>query len=82
MKVFRRLAERVILVYERTMLAVVWLSRKETFEKVVREWAIRDRRTFSGEILGENEKAENEKIDDKGEAVKQFERIEFTEFCT
>ena len=92
--------------------AVVWLSRKETFEKVVRGWAIRDRRTFSGEILGENEKAENvkvvlsdngmvqlyidnkvikegymeprrcvsEKIDDKGEAVKQFERIEFAEF--
>ena len=82
MKVFRSSVERFILVYERTMLAVVWLSRKDTFEKVVREWAIRDRRTFSGEILGENEKAENEKIDDKGEAVKQFERIEFTEFCT
>ena len=34
----------------------------DPFEKVVRGWAIRDRRTFSGEILGENEKAENVKV--------------------
>ena len=91
--------------------AVVWLGRKEIFKKVVRGWAIHDRKTFSGEILGENEKAENvkvvlsdnglvqlyidnkmikegyidprryvsEKMDDNGEVVKQFERIEFME---
>lgn len=38
--------------------AVVWLTRKETFEKVVRGWAIHDRRIFSGEITGENEKGD------------------------
>ena len=34
--------------------AVVWLTRKETFQRVVRGSAIGDRRTFSGEIVGEN----------------------------
>ncbi len=37
---------------------VVWLMRKETFELVIRGWAIHDRRTFSGEIVGENTKGD------------------------
>ncbi len=37
---------------------VVWLMRKETFKTVVRGWAIHDRRTFSGEIVGENTKGD------------------------
>ena len=39
--------------------AVVWLGRKETFSKVVRGWAIHDRRAFSGKILGEKENGES-----------------------
>ena len=157
MKVFRRSAERFILVYECSMLAAVvnvesgavhffkiplpgsfitvgkegvvfslqigqvgligliwyFIGREEfgIFLRVMQGIHIHDRKTFSGEILGENEKAENvkvvlsdnglvqlyidnrmikegyidprryvsEKMDDNGEVVKQFKRIEFME---
>ncbi len=42
--------------------AVVWLGRRETFQKAIGGWAIHDRKSFYGAILGENENGESVKI--------------------
>ncbi|SCW68325.1 hypothetical protein SAMN02910400_01872 [Lachnospiraceae bacterium C10] len=57
--------------------AVVWLMRKETFEKVVRGWAIRDRKVFQAEIIGEKENGETVKIHlpENTDIVKNFKSL-------
>ena len=61
--------------------AVVWLMRKETFEKVVRGWAIRNRKVFLAEILGEKENGETVKIHlpENADIVKSFKGRVFME---
>jgi len=48
--------------YESSDPIVVWMTRKETFRKVVTGFNSGDMKTFSGEICGENEKGEKIKI--------------------
>ncbi|MCR4658545.1 MAG: hypothetical protein K5770_20290 [Lachnospiraceae bacterium] len=42
--------------------AVVWMCRRETFLKVVKGWAIHDRKFFSAEILAETENGDDAKV--------------------
>jgi len=61
--------------------AVVWLGRRETFNKVIRGWAIHDRKNFSGEILGEKETGESVRLSFpmNADVVKEFEGNTFME---
>lgn len=61
--------------------SVVWLGSWESFKKVVRGWAIHDRKIFSGEIYVEKENGESVGIHlpENADFVKEFEGKAFAD---